>query len=61
MCDKFISIRDNWHDYWDDFEEVKILCSESEIYGAILVKGDYGEPILASIAKMNKEGELELL
>lgn len=34
---------------------------DMEIYGAIWVTGEQGEPILKSVAKMNKEGELELL
>lgn len=56
LCDEFISVRDNWHDHWLDFEDVKTLCSESEIYGAIWT--DKG---LQFVARMNSEGVLELL
>lgn len=56
LCDEFVSVRDNWHDHWDNFEEPKTLCSESEIYGAIWT--DKG---LIYVAKMNDKGELELL
>lgn len=38
------------------FQENKI-----EVYGAIWTKGEDGEPLLKSVAKMNSEGELELL
>ena len=31
------------------------------IYGAIWIKGDKGEPILKSVAKLHNEGDLELL
>lgn len=31
------------------------------LYGAIWTKGDKGEPILKSVAKMNEKGEFELL
>ena len=30
-------------------------------YGAIWITGENGEPILKSVAKMNKKGELELI
>ncbi len=56
LCDVLVSVRDNWHDVWNDFEDCKILCSESEIYGAIWT--DKG---LIYVAKMNSKGELELL
>ena len=56
LCDVLVSIRDNWHDIWNDFEDCKVLCSESEIYGAIWT--DKG---LIYVAKMNDKGELELL
>ena len=56
LCDEFVSVRDNWHDHWDNFEEPKTLCSESEIYGAIWT--DKG---LIYVAKINEKGELELL
>ena len=32
-----------------------------EFYGAIWTKGENGEPILKSVAKMNDEGKLKLL
>lgn len=31
------------------------------VYGAIWTAGEYGEPILKSVAQMNEKGELELL
>ena len=44
-------------DSWNRrFQENKI-----EVYGAIWTKGEDGEPILKSVAKMNSEGGLELL
>ena len=44
-------------DSWDRrFQENKI-----EVYGAIWTKGKDEEPILKSVAKLNEEGELELL
>ena len=53
LCDEFISVRGEWTDHWDDFEECKILCSESDIYGVI--NG-------VKVAKLNKNsGVLELL
>lgn len=56
LCDEFVSVRDNYHDHWDNFEEPRTLCSESEVYGAIWT--DKG---LIYVAKMNEKGELELL
>lgn len=34
---------------------------DKEIYGAIWVNGEHNEPILKSVAKMNSDGNLELL
>ena len=56
LCDEFISVRDNWHDHWDNFEEPRTLCSESDVYGAIWTK--WG---LKYVAKMNEDGVLCLL
>ena len=56
LCDEFVSVRDNYHDHWDNFEEPRTLCSESDVYGAIWT--DKG---LTYVAKMNEKGELELL
>ena len=41
----------------DDYRNYQILGA----YGAIWVNGTEGEPILKSVAKMNDDGELELL
>lgn len=44
-----------------DKEAVNELIKSSLIYGAIWTKGEHGEPILKSVAKMNEKGDLELL
>lgn len=35
--------------------------ADFEVYGAAWVVGEHGEPILKSVAKLNKRGEWELL
>lgn len=43
-------------------ETIKRLLSEGKtVYGAIWTEGDDEEPILKSVAKMNKEGEWRLI
>lgn len=46
-----------------DFELAKYSMDDKEsvLYGAILVLGTHGEPILKPAAKMNEKGELKLL
>ena len=56
LCDCFVSVRDKYHDIWDNFEEARILCSESDVFGAIWT--DKG---LFYVARMNENGELELI
>lgn len=56
LCDEFVSVRDNWHDLWDNFIEPSIICSESDIYGAIWT--DKG---LIYVAQANDKGGWELL
>lgn len=45
----------------NEYEFGRQLPSNQMIYGAIWTTGEHGEPILKSIAKMNNDGELELL
>lgn len=56
LCDAFVSVSEKYHDLWSNFEEPKLICSESDIYGAVWT--DRG---LIYVAKMNDKGELELL
>lgn len=45
-------------------EEVSLsecLRYEYELYGAIWIKGEHGEPILKAVAKLDDKGVLELL
>ena len=49
-------VKDEWISSCD-----KCLQSGYEIYGAIIVRGDYGEPILKPVAKMKADGGWELL
>lgn len=42
-------------------DDVKLCLQDHDIFGAIWVNGDKEEPILKSVAKMNNEGDLELL
>lgn len=49
---------ENEDDWWYDIREIEL---RNGIYGAIWTKGEDGEPILKSVAKMNTEGELELV
>ena len=47
--------RDNYED------RLKYLLEYNDVYAAIWTKGKDDEPILKSVAKMNEEGELELI
>ena len=50
---------------WCFLMPIKVHQSYNEkkydYYGAIWVKGEFGEPILKSVARVNEKGELELL
>lgn len=74
LVDEFIGILPNERPYLQfyrniyNFDDIKAhylmsLSAEpkTEYYGAIWAEGEAGEPILKSVAKMNSEGELELL
>lgn len=74
LVDEFIGILPNERPYFQfyrtiyNFDDIKAhyltsLSAEpkTEYYGAIWTKGEDGEPLLKSVAKMNSEGELELL
>lgn len=50
------NIKNGWHDYCCDY-----LRRGFAIYGAIVVRGKYDEPILKPVARMKKEREWELL
>lgn len=43
------------------YNSLKMTKDSTIVYGAIWAEGEDGEPILKSVAKMNSEGELELL
>lgn len=65
LIDEFVVVDVN--SYWTyqalkfDLEQLKESFDNVIIYGAIWIKGENGEPILKSVAKMNEEGNLELL
>lgn len=75
LCDEFvihyangyhlITIKDGETTFKDGFDygfKLKFALENGyEIYGAIWVIDSNGAPTLKSVAKMNKEGELELL
>ena len=66
LCDAFIVKFRNLiiNIYYDfEYEIPKEYKNDSNniIYGAIWIKGEHGEPILKSVAKMNDKGELKLL
>ena len=56
LCDEFVVIVDGRH-----YIRVPAGNPNFPTYGAIWTTGEHGEPILKSVAKMNDEGELELL
>lgn len=59
LCDEFVikGIRLSVPLQEDELRNIPI----TQIYGAIWAKGKDGEPILKSVAKMNKEGKFGLL
>lgn len=67
LCDEFIAVlNDGTHiKLWSADELRRLAASKPEslraVYGAIWIKGERGEPILKSAAKMNKGGKWELL
>ena len=66
LCDEFVCIGNGDYDtsgdknIYDELTE-RMIDTYKNIYGAIWIKGEYEEPILKSVAKMNEKGELELL
>lgn len=44
-----------------DYTEMTKIADTDEIYAAIWTKGNKGEPILKSVAKLNDKKELELI
>ena len=67
LCDEFVvAYEDGARIVYSDLEWAKCKAKtspiKSTIYGAIWIKGEHGEPILKSVAKMNYEKrKLELL
>ena len=52
---------DNWQKQKEKLIELKKNDNRAIVYGAIWVIDSNGAPILKSVAKMNRAGELELL
>jgi len=65
LCDEFVvADRDTHRGRYtvrDDSDLKEIYEKIGDIFGAIWITGEQGEPILKSVAMMNEEGELELL
>ena len=49
-------LKNGWLSYCDEY-----LKNGYKIYGAVIIRGMHGEPILEPVAQMNEKGEWELL
>ena len=63
LCDRFVVETCDNTKFWLErsLEFAKIYCGIKNIYGAIWVIDDNGVPILKPVAKMNENGDLELI
>lgn len=75
LCDEFVLdhplFANNCKTLYHSFEKakngIKKLSGDAhdlysfEIFGAIWIKGERGEPVLKAVARMNEKGQLELL